>query len=229
MKTKSKTLALLFTSTVTLGALSLLVVNTANNEDLFFSTRGAGSAVSRTATVNKWNRHTILYSGIKYESSTISPVYFNSVFQLRDGSSYVIIQTSESQYAVEHNDDDCVFTLHGSDCSFTINTTYGDNFDLYWDQAGGTPLDVVKFRRLTKIDIVLDRSDNHNIEDLNCDNSRGVVGGPYLDLENNTATYVWTPNNSKGYLPEGKDLTITGTYVEGKSYWFKELVFYYDC
>ena len=235
MKTKSKKLTLIATSVLTLGALSIVFLTNKANENtaLLASYRGVTPS-ERTARA--WQENRVIRVFYTEGNDSVWPSSACSFFKLSDELAYAIIDTSQQQYAVQDHDDPCAFTLWThQDSYFKINSTYSDDKSFYLDNKLENPIDVVKFRHLTKIDIVLDNSlagqeDNNRTTAGFTASTGNVTEDPVEDLENKCVTYTWTAPADPGYIGSDTQLTFTGKETAtDKVYWVRELVFYYDC
>ena len=231
MKTKSKKLTLIATSVLTLGALSIVFLTNKANENTALLASYRGTPSERTARAYQDNRVIRVFYTEGDDHVWPSPAC--SFFKLSDELAYAMIDTSQQQYSVQDHDDRAAFTLWAhQDSWFKINSTYSDDKSFYLDNKLENPIDVVKFRHLTKIDIVLDNdSEETNRSTGGFTVSHGnITEEPVEDLENECVTYTWTAPADPGYIGSGTQLVFaTKDTTEGKVYWVRELVFYYDC
>lgn len=230
MTAKTKTLTLLMTSVVTLGAVTALLFGNNNN---IFSLRGEGEYSSRTATANQNNRMTKL---CYVESSSQESFFLGAAFPLSQKDSYTMVRTSHNQRDVEKNNNDCVFALWGGTLTyFTVNPSIITNDRVFYryDTSTGTRTErlgvLSKFDHLKSFDIVLDtKSSDHVATGFTCDEDYGTISDPVVG--EGTTTFTWTANTESGYVDRKAEITITGNSIaSNQAYWVKQLVFYYDC
>lgn len=219
MENKKKKLALIATSTLSLGVLSFVIVNNTLDKSVLTA---HGGEQARTATANKDTTKRGLYA------SEGGQIYNSVAFSLNDENVYNIINTSQLQDGIT-KENNCVFALWGqqSGLSFAINTGIYSNDKVYTDDTKQTELSTVLFRHLNKIDFILDNSDDKRLTTLSEDTSYGTFAA-LPEVSENTVKWTWTANT---FIDEDDVLLFSSPdeHTSGKAIWMREIVFYYDC
>ena len=220
MENRKKKLALIITSTLSLGVLSFVIVNNTLDRSVL-TTHGGEQA--RTVTANWHTTKRGLYA------SQQGQIYNAVAFSLNDENVYNVINTSQTQDGITE-ENNCVFALWGqenSGFSFAINTGIYSNQIVYTNDPQQTDLSTVLFRHLNKIDFILDNSDDHRLTTLSEDTEYGTFAAS-PEVSGNTVKWTWTANT----FVDEDDVPIFSSpdeHTTGKAIWMKEIVFYYDC
>ena len=219
---------LLITTAISLAAITSIVAvsATSNNNGLFLGVIGDQVRSERTITANQTNRYNHIYAkdtdvqgGNGYECTQVV------FFQLPDGAySYVRASNNQSILVPENT---CVLAIWADgNVNFVINSLFITNKAFYSDSGCTEEIDVVKFRHLTQIDIVLDNSEENRLTSkFTPDPVIGKMSEGVTDVENKCVTYTWTGN-----ITSNDEVTFSAEGNNpGKVYWIRSLTFHYEC
>lgn len=217
---------LLITTAISLAAVTSIVAvsATSNNNGLFLGVIGDQVRSERTITADQTNRYNAIYykdtgSQSDHGWACTSEVFF----QLPDGA-YSYIKASQNQSMLSPSNT-CVIALWDyNEIYFFINSLFITDKTFYSDSGCTEEIDVVKFRHLTQIDIVLDNSESNRLTSkFNC--THGNMSEGIVDVENECVNYTWTGN-----ITSNDELTFSAEKTnQGKVFWIRSLTFHYDC
>lgn len=223
MNNKRKIVLLTLTSALAAtGAIALTNVFSLGNVSLL-----SAAKVSRQITATGTN--TI---HLTYQTSTPGyPDYRGIIlFEMLDKQAYGYVTPSQDQTV--DNDDSFLMTMwhaQPSGAYFDINSDKYSNLNLYLDEARTKKVELVKFRNIEKVEIVVDTSDDNRYVNLEC--TQGGLAWEIVDEK--TKVYTWTPANENEYQQ-----TRIGAASEPEEYvpphpsrvlWIRSMTFYYSC